>query len=85
MPIIIIEVIDKPPPPLPTTPIEEESDTDESEAEDDSDSDGDDSEIFEDAPQTPSEIVDILGREEARKSEDEHLGAHYPLVTSNAV
>jgi len=77
VPIIIIGFVDKPPPPpppLPTTPIEKESDDD----------DGD-SDIFEDAPQTPSDMVDIPGREEMGKPEEEHFGAHYPLVTSTAI
>lgn len=50
-----------------------------------SDGDDADSDIFEDAPQTPSDIVDILGGEETRKRENEHPGAQYPLVTSIAV
>ncbi|PUU82090.1 hypothetical protein B9Z19DRAFT_1075789, partial [Tuber borchii] len=53
--------------------------------EEDSDGDDDDSDIFEDAPQTPSDIVDILGGEETRKHENEHLGAQCPLVTSITV
>ena len=85
VPIIIIEVIDKPSPPLPTAPIEEQSNTDEGEMEGNSDGDDDDSDVFEDAPQTPSDIVDILGGEETRKHENEHLGAQCPSVTSIAV
>ncbi|KAG0634561.1 hypothetical protein HOY80DRAFT_894736 [Tuber brumale] len=86
-PLTIIEVIDKPPSPPPpspsTTPIEENH-SDEEDVADNSDGD-DDSDIFEDAPQTPSDIVNILGGQETGKTQDEHLGAHTPLIVSSPV
>ncbi|RPB04148.1 hypothetical protein L873DRAFT_1667691, partial [Choiromyces venosus 120613-1] len=96
IPIIIVETIDELPPPPPSppppppraAPVEEGGDSSEGKWADnngdDDDDDDSDSDMFEDAPQTPSDIVHISGEQEREKLEDEHLGEHYPLVKSIA-
>ncbi|PWW76581.1 hypothetical protein C7212DRAFT_191624, partial [Tuber magnatum] len=82
IPIIIVKAIDEPSPPPPTAPIQGENHSGEDEMVDNSSEGDDDSDIFEDAPQTPSDIIEIPGGQEAGKPEDEHPGIHHPLPLS---
>ncbi|CUS15882.1 unnamed protein product [Tuber aestivum] len=70
IPTIVVDPIDEPPPPS-ITPIVEKNHND----------GDDDDDIYEDAPQNPSDITDIPGGQETGRPEDKHPGA-YPLDTS---